>query len=169
MFKLPIEVCIHIRTRRWLSNPMLRRFRVTVTHTSVFQSHSLQFFIGQEFTNDFLETLRWSTNTNGARSLLFRLFPSTLEIDIFSQQLVSGFIKISVEHICFSSPSWAKVWNSRFWLTFLWLLNHANSSCKDRAAHSRLSTIGTWYPFSICNLGQLAWEQTGSWCQGGTM
>ena len=39
---------------------MLRRFRVTVTHTSVFQSHSLEFFIGQEFTNDFLETLRWS-------------------------------------------------------------------------------------------------------------
>jgi len=27
----------------------------------------------------------------------------------FSQQLVSGFIKISVEHICFSSPSRAKV------------------------------------------------------------
>ena len=58
----------------------------------------------------------------------------------FSQQLVSGFIKISVEHICFSSPSQEKVWNSRF----LWLiiLNHANSSCKDRAAHSMLSTIG---------------------------
>ena len=51
---------VHIRTRRWLSNPMLRRFRVTVTHMSVFQSHSLEFFIGQEFTNDFLETLRWS-------------------------------------------------------------------------------------------------------------
>ena len=110
-------------------------------------------------------------NTNGARSLLFHLFPSTLEMDVFSQQFVSGFIKISVEHICFSSPSRAKVWNSRFWFLWLVILNHANSSCKDRAAHSRLSTIGTWYLFSICNLGQpytCAWEQTGSWCQGGT-
>ena len=52
------------------------------------------------------------------------------------------------------SPSRAKVWNSRFWFLWLVILNHANSSCKDRAAHSRLSTIGTWYPFSICNLGQ---------------
>ena len=48
---------------------MLRRFRVTVTHTSVFQSHSLEFFIGQEFTNDFLETLRIRRNTKGKKNI----------------------------------------------------------------------------------------------------